>query len=473
VYPELHLELHLDMHPERELEHVPPACKQRVTRSRDGGRGSTRCCLACNSIRMLTGGLRVTRLCEGAMLDADMEISAPKSEVMFCRPRVDTGAIRPEDYSDAALKDINLKLEFRCPHCDRGFVCRHGRSVHIAQQCDLARVEYFPEEFEIGDVIDVRGPPESRFYRVAWKGYPESEASWKHSSFFENADGCVADFWNWAAPSKDSNVTVEGEHRCIYCNKFCKRAQDLKRHFTMGCPRLGGSRVGTKAERAVAKARQVMVQDAAGIVMMGSKRLTMVFNFKYLGFNFQADGDRRPALDQRMAIARSRFAELHEIWRDKKLPVSAKVRIYACAVVSVLTYGSEIWRMDAKTMASLRGWNGRCLSSITGRSIRDETVDPQFDLVSRLRSRRLRWAGHILRMEEPNLMRRVLLSQVQRDLDRGSQESGGLLMDALDFDSAEQLLLQASDREEWRLAVIALLPASDPAVKKAVKKTPP
>jgi hypothetical protein len=236
----------------------------------------------------------------------------------------------------------------------------------------------------------------------------------------------------------------------------------------MGCPRRDRSRVGTKAERAVGKARQVQLQDAAGVVMMGNKRLKMVFNFKYLGFNFQADGDRRPALDQRMAIARTRFAELHEIWRDKKLPTSAKVRIYACAVVSVLTYGSEIWRMDEKTQASLRGWNARCLHSLTGRSYRDETVDPTFDLVSRLRSRRLRWAGHILRLEESNLMRRVLLAQVQHDLDRGARESGGLLMDALDFDSAEQLVLQASDREEWRMAVHALLPASDPAVKQTL-----
>ena len=34
-----------------------------------------------------------------------MRISAPKSEVLFCRPRVDTGEITEEAYSEAALKD--------------------------------------------------------------------------------------------------------------------------------------------------------------------------------------------------------------------------------------------------------------------------------------------------------------------------------------------------------------------------------
>jgi hypothetical protein len=342
-----------------------------------------------------------------------------------------------------------------------------GRNCKYAKQAKLRDSDVF----EVGNVIDARGPPEKRFYLVAWKApYESSPASWMHSSLLSSAEGSVKDFWKSAVPLRTSDVTVPGEHRCIECNQFCKRAQDLKRHLTMGCPMLGGSRVGSKAERAVGNARQALIQEAAGTVMMGDRRLKMVFNFGYLGFRFQADGDRRPALEQRMAIAKARFGALHEIWRDRKLSTSAKVRIYACAVVSVLTYGSEIWLLDAKTQATLRGWNARCLASITGRGYRDETVDPTFDLVARLRSRRLRWAGHILRLEESSLLRRVVLAEVQRDLDRGAQESGGLLMDALQFDSVEQLVRQASDRVEWREAVWALLPASDPAVKESKKK---
>jgi hypothetical protein len=157
----------------------------------------------------------------------------------------------------------------------------------------------------------------------------------------------------------------------------------------------------------------------------------------------------------------ARFGQLHEIWRDRKLPTSAKVRNFACAVVSVLTYGSEVWRFDSKTQATLRGWNARCLSSMTGRSFRDETVDPTFDIVSRLRSRRLRWAGHILRLEEISLLRRVVLAEVQRDIARGSRESGGLLMDALPFGSVEELVAQAANRKAWRKVVRDLLPESD------------
>jgi hypothetical protein len=357
-----------------------------------------------------------------------MDISAPKSKVMFCRPRVDTGPILPEDYKDDALKELDLKFEYRCSHCNRGFDNKHGLAVHVGRWCKQAGKEFETVEHEISDVIDARGSPDRRFYLAAWKGYDAEEATWLKESRLKGASAAVNEFWKFSVDDKNGTIEAPGEHRCPDCCQFHKRAQDPKRHIAMGCPMVGGSRVGSRAEKFVAKGRQVQLQEAAGVVLMRDLRLENVFNFGYLGFNFQADGDRRPAMDQRMAIAKSRFGKLHEVWRDKKLPVFAKVRIYACAVVSVLTYGNEIWRLDAKTLASLRGWNARCLAAMTGRSFRDETVDPTFDLVSRLRSRRLRWAGHILRMEESNLMRKVLLASVELGLE--SRHAGGILMDA-------------------------------------------
>jgi len=107
---------------------------------------------------------------------------------------------------------------------------------------------------------------------------------------------------------------------------------------------------------------------------------------------------------------------------------------------------------------------------MTGRSIRDETVDPSFDLIARLRSRRLRWAGQILRLEEVSLSRRMLLAMTERDLQEGSTKAGGLLEDAPAFDSVEQLLEAAEDKKEWRAAAAKLLPPTDPEVAKWKRK---
>ena len=50
------------------------------------------------------------------------------------------------------------------------------------------------------------------------------------------------------------------------------------------------------------------------------------------------------------------------------------------------------------------------MSKFSGKTIREECVDPTFDIVSKVRARRLRWLGHILRAHEGYLVRRVVLA---------------------------------------------------------------
>ena len=88
----------------------------------------------------------------------------------------------------------------------------------------------------------------------------------------------------------------------------------------------------------------------------------------------------------------------------------------------MLVFGCEVWMLNDATMASLRGWCARCVPKVTGRSIREECVDPTYPLVLKVRARRLRWLGHILRSHEGHLVRRVLMAQCQ--------QSGYVLMHA-------------------------------------------
>ena len=166
-------------------------------------------------------------------------------------------------------------------------------------------MEKFEETYEIDRVLDARGTEDKRFYLVKWKGWDVSEASWLHSRELQDAQKCVDVFWKIKGLPTSSVLNPQSEIRCEDCNKLFKREQDLKRHGTVGCPWKEASRVGSKAETTVQKSKQAAIQVTAGVVMMGEKRLENVFNFDYLGFRFQADGDRICALEQRMAIART------------------------------------------------------------------------------------------------------------------------------------------------------------------------
>ena len=144
----------------------------------------------------------------------------------------------------------------------------------------------------------------------------------------------------------------------------------------------------------------------------------------------------------------TRMGQLRHVF-SSKLSVSLKLRIYIC---SLFTYGSEAWTLDERTRATLNGANARCLSRITGRTIHEEASarSRTFDLVAAIRRTRMRWLGHILRMDEDRLIKKTVrhICDYHRD--------GDILMDAPAAESWEALVESAQNREEWRARVRAL-----------------
>ena len=175
-----------------------------------------------------------------------------------------------------------------------------------------------------------------------------------------------------------------------------------------------------------------------------------VFNFKYLGALFQADGDTRQMMLVRTVIARSKFKELLSVWLDDILPLDLKLQLYKSFVTSTLCHGYEAWKFNTKNKATLRNWNAKCLSVMTGRSIHDETKDPTFDLIAHLRARRLKWLGHILRLDPQRPTQQIVMSFAK------PYSEGSLLMDAPEHTSLEELSEIASDRVRWRKLVHAI-----------------
>ncbi len=106
------------------------------------------------------------------------------------------------------------------------------------------------------------------------------------------ANRLIKEFWGDSGLENCTMPERAGEHRCVLCNRLFKTDAARKSHLTRGCDLEAPSRAGTRAERLVLKIKQEKVQEAAGVVMMGDKRLKNVFVFKYLGFLFQADGVR-------------------------------------------------------------------------------------------------------------------------------------------------------------------------------------
>ena len=81
---------------------------------------------------------------------------------------------------------------------------------------------------------------------------------------------------------------------------------------------------------------------------------------------------------------------MRHIWGDNELHKNLLMRLYKSSVCSILTYGSEAWRLTPKVCVALNGANSSMVSKITGRTIREEASEGNtFDLVRWIRVRKL------------------------------------------------------------------------------------
>ena len=99
---------------------------------------------------------------------------------------------------------------------------------------------------------------------------------------------------------------------------------------------------------------------------------------------FTADGGHERDVKSRCVMTMSRCGDLRAVFSSENIPLALKLQIYKTAVCSLLTFGSEAWRLDEKTIAKINGCNARCLSHITHKSAHEEASAKTrtFDLVA-------------------------------------------------------------------------------------------
>ena len=397
-----------------------------------------------------TATARITALAVGLRELADMEISCKKTECIFIQEQVSVETTHLFEDSNAEAKEKILMHS--CQACGRGFSSYQGLKTHEAKWCGWADKLDREKDWEVDEVLDARGCPTYRFYLVRWKGYGEEDNSWIPKLWAEGCEEKVNDFWQKRGLCADTAAIPENpwkpprgkvkNARCMWCCKFYAREQDLKTHLTIGCKCKPGSRTGSATERAMVKEKKRSMQRQAGEVYCEDYLLENVFNFTYLGSDFQADGAHRNAAIVRMGLAKTVFGKMMNIWKsDLALPV--KLNLFGAAVVTVMSHGFESWCLDNALLSTLRGWNARCLAHITGNSISEEARHPTYDLISTLKLRRLKWARqelttHVQEGRRPTA--RGLIFVAEKMLAAGGYDKGFVLEDAPAHDSIEELL---------------------------------
>ena len=138
------------------------------------------------------------------------------------------------------------------------------------------------------------------------------------------------------------------------------------------------------------------------------KEIEVVRKFVYLGSELSADGGSQNEIKRRIALAGATFNRMHKkLFKRHDITLKLKIRILNACVIPVLVYGAETWSitrtMEHKLIAAENKWLRRILrvgykEHITNEEIRRRTAQPFITDV--LRRRRMKWAGHVLRMDE-------------------------------------------------------------------------
>ena len=360
---------------------------------------------------------------------ADMELAPAKTKAL------QVGEQDPVE--DTTPEEARAVSQFPCPHpnCNFVFASKRGCDIH-AGRCEWSR------ECEFEKILAERGPRCAKQYLIRWKGYDsdDEEDTWETRSNlhpevikdYEVAQGIYDHQWS---------------HRCQICDLPCVSKRGVTIHMAKAHKQEEQQKFkGTVADAAVKRDKMKKAQAKKVKIFCGETELENAFIFCYLGSLFSADADQDRDIRKRIALARKRFIKLRHVFGSDDLTTHLKIRLYEAAVCSVLVYGCESWALDRKAMRRINGANSQMLAIITGRPVQMEArpISSTINLVRKLRIRRHKWAGHILRGDPSRLIHQAVLAQWNLNM------KGGLLMDAPTHGTFQELIVKAKDRATWQ-----------------------
>ncbi|XP_037774604.1 uncharacterized protein LOC119571296, partial [Penaeus monodon] len=224
--------------------------------------------------------------------------------------------------------------------------------------------------------------------------------------------------------------------------------------------------------RAKTKVRQVLIRemlfaDDAALTAHSEEALQRLINcfahacrvvedFAYLGSTIASNLSLDAELNKRIGKAGTATARLAKrVWNNKKLTTNTKMKVYQACVLSTLLYGSESWTLYSRQERILGiTWQDR----VPNKNVLDQEGIPSMFVL--LTQRRLRWLGHVRRMDDGRIPKDILFGE----LATGSRPTGRPLlrfkdvckrdMRAGDIDPAGWESV-AEDRSSWRSAVKA------------------
>ena len=147
----------------------------------------------------------------------------------------------------------------------------------------------------------------------------------------------------------------------------------------------------------------------------------MVDKFTYLGSTLSRSVTIDDEINSRLAKASAAFGRLNKnVWDRRGITTPTKIKVYKAVVLTTLLYGCETWTVYKRHSKKLNHFHTTRLRKLL--NIKWQEKIPDTEVLTRaglpsiptiLMKAQLRWAGHVARMPDSRIPKKLLFGELQ------------------------------------------------------------
>jgi len=150
-----------------------------------------------------------------------------------------------------------------------------------------------------------------------------------------------------------------------------------------------------------------------------------VEDFCYLGSYISNNGSYEKDVRFRIGKAATSFGNLSNVWSSKSVSLVAKINLYESLILPILLYSAELWPIKVTSMKKLEAAHHRWQRKILGVTWKDKLKNEEIRTRTGLQKvetiimeRRLRWLGHVMRMDNDRIPHQELNWKLEKGFKR-------------------------------------------------------